>query len=406
MEGGLQTSPQLGYPVDSADAKYVSGLSTILVATIQEAKDRISQIEYIFCSQLYPNFQSKYKSLQKIYSEARKAAEETWKEKEKDFFFQIEKLESEKLQALEENKSLKSEKENLKILLDLKSSVILDNEKMLKELEDKNNILQKNIRDLELEAEGLKWEVKKKSKEADGVMERQIKSLQLVQSKVSLIANKEKQLKEREEITAELLAKLKSMEGKFDELQRELAEKTEQVDSGKGFQESLLKKIQSQALELSKNEHLLNDYEKEKGKLGEKIEEVKELQKEKRLLLARLKGLEENVDKLQMDVRERSNQSTEEMELHGKLLQQIEAKDSELLSEKKRRRDAFDAYKKLKSQYQFLCKKFGLTTENMLPQNRTEDESNSLKHNQSPSTSPGKLYFLCFILTGVPFKKM
>ncbi|KAL2349008.1 hypothetical protein Fmac_003008 [Flemingia macrophylla] len=34
--------------------------STILVASsIQEAKDRISQIEYVFCSQLYPDFLSK-----------------------------------------------------------------------------------------------------------------------------------------------------------------------------------------------------------------------------------------------------------------------------------------------------------------------------------------------------------
>lgn len=83
MEGHLQNSPKLGNPIDGDDAKYVSGLSAILVAKIQEAKDRISQIEYIFCSQLFPNFQSKSKSLQKIYSEAMKAAEEAYKEKER-----------------------------------------------------------------------------------------------------------------------------------------------------------------------------------------------------------------------------------------------------------------------------------------------------------------------------------
>lgn len=75
MEQNPQKLPQLGYPLDIGDAKYVSGLSTILVATIQEAKDRISQIEYIFCSQLFPNFQSQSKSLQKVYSEATIAAE-------------------------------------------------------------------------------------------------------------------------------------------------------------------------------------------------------------------------------------------------------------------------------------------------------------------------------------------
>ena len=56
--------------------------------------------------------------------------------------------------------------------------------------------------------------------------------------------------------------------------------------------------------------------------------------------------------------------------MHGKLLRQIEAKDSELLSEKKKRREVITAYKSLKSQYNFLREKFGLTTESMLPQNK------------------------------------
>ncbi|XP_059652897.1 protein gamma response 1-like [Cornus florida] len=110
MEGDLQRSPPPGDPIDCGDAKYVSGLSTILVATIQEARDRISQIEYIFCSQLFPNFQSNSGSLQKIYSEAKKAAEDVWKEKEKELLLQIEKLQLEKQQALDENQSLKEEK--------------------------------------------------------------------------------------------------------------------------------------------------------------------------------------------------------------------------------------------------------------------------------------------------------
>ncbi|XP_057458076.1 protein gamma response 1 [Lotus japonicus] len=53
--------PKLGFPLPPAaagDEKLISGLSTILVASIQEARDRISQIEYVFCSQIYPHFQS------------------------------------------------------------------------------------------------------------------------------------------------------------------------------------------------------------------------------------------------------------------------------------------------------------------------------------------------------------
>ncbi|XP_047177188.1 protein gamma response 1 [Vigna umbellata] len=52
-------SPKLGFPLtDAGAANRVGGLSTILVASIQDAKDRIAQIEYVFCSQLYPQFKS------------------------------------------------------------------------------------------------------------------------------------------------------------------------------------------------------------------------------------------------------------------------------------------------------------------------------------------------------------
>jgi len=52
-------SPKLGFPLTKAGAaNYVGGLSTILVASIQDAKDHIAQIEYVFCSQLYPQFKS------------------------------------------------------------------------------------------------------------------------------------------------------------------------------------------------------------------------------------------------------------------------------------------------------------------------------------------------------------
>ncbi|KAK7343188.1 hypothetical protein VNO80_26152 [Phaseolus coccineus] len=52
-------SPKLGFPLtDAGDANLFGGLSTILVASIQDAKDRIAQIEYVFCSQLYPQFKS------------------------------------------------------------------------------------------------------------------------------------------------------------------------------------------------------------------------------------------------------------------------------------------------------------------------------------------------------------
>lgn len=190
MEGHLQNSPKLGNPIDGDDAKYVSGLSTILVATIQEAKDRISQIEYIFCSQLFPNFQSKSKSLQKIYSEAMKAAEEAYKEKEKDLRLQIERLQLEKQQRLEENQSLK-----------------LEMEKPSKEQEEKINQLLAKTRSQQLKIDELERKLKKKSEEVDEGMELQNRLIQMIQSKDTAIVKTGKQLKEYEEKTNELLAK-------------------------------------------------------------------------------------------------------------------------------------------------------------------------------------------------------
>ena len=49
MEGHLQNSPKHGYPAYREDEnieKCILGLGTTLVATIEEAKDRISQIEH------------------------------------------------------------------------------------------------------------------------------------------------------------------------------------------------------------------------------------------------------------------------------------------------------------------------------------------------------------------------
>ena len=51
MEGHLQNSPKQGYPAYREDEdieKCVLGLGTTLVATIEEVKDRISQIEHIY----------------------------------------------------------------------------------------------------------------------------------------------------------------------------------------------------------------------------------------------------------------------------------------------------------------------------------------------------------------------
>ncbi|XP_021281415.1 protein gamma response 1 isoform X1 [Herrania umbratica] len=415
MEGHHEQSPKLGLPFDSDSVKYISGLSTILVATIQEAKDRISQIEYIFCSQLYPNFQLKSKGLQKIYTEIKKAAEDAWKEKENEFTLQIEKLELEKKKALEENQSFTLEKE-----------------KLVKEHEEKMSRLLVKLRCQELRIEELKGELMLKSKEVDQGIELQNKLVQLVQTKASVIANKNKEVKEHEEKTNVLLSDLNSLQKKVEALQQELREKTQEVADGKKLSENLLKKIELQSFDIMHNEEQLINCNNEKKlvvanfeKLKESYDELhavlrkktKEVEEGRKLqeqllrqidlkgsemlknkqqleeqeknkeLLVKVKVLEEKVNELQAKLRKSGDDAVEEKDSYEKLLKQIESKSADLMAEKKKKRDLLDAYKRLKSQYNFLCRKNGLTTENKTFPNKLEDESDSARHHHNPKPS-------------------
>ncbi|VFQ77788.1 unnamed protein product [Cuscuta campestris] len=460
MEENAQRSPQIVSPVEVVDAKYIAKLSTILVATIQEAKDRISQIEYIFCSQLFPNFQSMSKSVQQIFMEAKDAAEAAWKEKEHDLLVQMEKNLAAKQQILEENLALKSENaklldddflwkehfkelqekidhrsielnnlraayEELGKLCESKDSQIHKYEDMLKELEHKNVRLSETQQNLELEVQGLQIELKKKSREIDGELELQQKLVQMAQEKATSVAYKESQLKKCEEKIEKLLAKLEEAQRKIGNLQDELTEKNTAMEKSLEVQENLIKEVQSKDLE---NEQILSRFHGEKevfvakvknleshvdelqvefrkknveveegrksqeqllkqidlyclerSKTGKKLEE---LEKEKNQLLAKVKDVKEKSEELQANIQERSNESSEGLKLHGKLLQQIKAKDSELLSAKSKIKEISRAYKSLKSQYSFVCAKAGLTPENMKTKTKPGEES-ELRNNQS-----------------------
>ncbi|XP_038701121.1 protein gamma response 1-like [Tripterygium wilfordii] len=415
MEEHLESSTKFSYHIDNG-AKYVSGLSTILVATIQEAKDRISQIEYIFCSQLFPNFQSKSKTLVKIYSEARKAAKDKWKEKERDLLLQIERLHLEKQQAFEE-----------------KEALILEKIKTLGDQEQKSNLLMR-LKSQQLRIDELENNLYQKSREVDEGMELHNKLVQLVQSKASLVVDKGKQLKKHEEKADVLLIKVRSLEKRVEELKEELMRKTHEVSEGKELKENLLKKIEVQALEIMNNEQLLTDHAREKtllltklnrmeesdgelrrelrkkteevqkgGKLLEELlqqverngleivekkEVLEECEKDKKLLLVKVNQLEEKVNQLQLSLRETSIEGTKGRDSYEMLLQQMERKASELLAMKKKRRDAVERYKSLKSQYNFLCKKLGCFEEEMHPPKKSGNGSDSLRHHQDAKSSP------------------
>ncbi|KAK9051613.1 hypothetical protein SSX86_028240 [Deinandra increscens subsp. villosa] len=409
----MEGNPEQTYHVDGTDTEYISGLSTLLAATIQETKESVSQIEYLFCKQLFPDFQSK---LKKIYSETKKAAEDEWKKKENDLMVQVKTLESEKQKIVEENQFLKMEnskmkkipndleeelkrkskeiaekrelQKSLREMLDSKANMVSGNEKRMKELEDENKDLKLNLQS--------KCRIIEEKEESNCEL------LHLVQSKSSLIEQKEREIKYKDDSLAELSEKLQISEKKFGDK--------------KEFQETLLMKMRTQAAEILKTKQLLDDCEmknrvltdqlrmlednckrqqqliEQNGSNGSELlktrRELEEVQKEKRLLIAKVNGLEEEVDMLQVEVKSKFKESSEGMELHGKLLQQIEAKNGEIMMEKQKRKEVIDAYKKLKSQYNYLCSKSGLTSENMHGSINTKVNKDQLIHDQNILDSP------------------
>lgn len=430
MEEGLHNSPQLRYPVDSGDAKYVSSLSTILVATIQEAKDRISQIEYIFCSQLYPNFQLQSKANQKIHSEAIKAAENKWKKEEAELLLQIENLQHEKAKfvnvanglpdsvyELQEKLKQKAQEaaegkelhEKLLKLLESKDASIVTKDKILKEQEEKQTQLLVIQRSLEEKVVDLKSKLMQKSREVDEGMVLHNNLLQIIESKSSAIAKKAKQLKESEEKTNMLLDKLKSLEKKVDVLEEELRKSVDEVAKEKEKQESLLQKIEQQDLKMINNEQILHEYVMEKEVLRAKLENLEEdvnalskeltkkceevekgkilqeqLHEQINLYQSRNLKYEQQLEKIETDKKHVNRFHSEHFESLTK-----ENSSKELVLERKKRREIASAYKSLKSQYNFLCTRFGLTKENMLVHNKLDGENNTSWHHQSPVASFG-----------------
>lgn len=399
-EGLSLKSPKLGLPVDGDDERFVSGLSTVLVASIQEAKDRISQIEFIFCRQLYPNIQSKSKALHKFYSEVRKSLEDQWKEKESELLRQIEKMRLENQQVLEENRLLKAEEAKV-------------NERLEKELLAK----QRRIEELERE-------IGNKCEEIDEGLELHKNLVELVQSKASLIAEKDRNLKQTEERTQYLITRVEVLKEEVENLRDELRRKNEELAEEKKFRETLYAKNVQLTSEIGNSEKerkrllaQIDEVEEEaagyRRKLKIKIQEVEEGEELHKQLIKQIdaKSAELVENKKRMDVHLKEKQLLDKVkcleekfnlppkargilgdvvDLYQKAVKQVKSMTFELQDEKRKRLQVTDAYKSLKSQHNYLRQKVGLTSENMLPQNKSENESDLYKH-KSPITAPGKI---------------
>ncbi|XP_074271019.1 protein gamma response 1 [Silene latifolia] len=390
-----EKSPEMGLPVEGNDTKYISGLSTILVASIQEAKDRISQVEYIFCSQLYPNFQKNSKCAEKLYSEARAVAEDEWKGQVSDLKNQLNGIFVEKEQAIEECKAAQTE--NVKLL---------ERVAVLEEM------------------------LATKTKEVDEGSRFHAKLLEVVESKSSVIISIEKQLKEKEEKINSLLEKFREQEEKVMTLSKDLQEKHEEVNKGKKLEKEFIRKIDTQTLTISNHEQMVSNFEKEKKQLAVQLEnmeacvsglrnelrrksieleEATHLQeqsveqvnrnkseltkkeqllsaceKEKQVLLSRITNLENNVE----ECRDKPRNGTSMTPNVNVLAKQLELKNAELSAESQKRRDVVAAYKKLKSQQIFLLRKLGPTSEGMLLQIKEEEGSDHLSNDNKTSAPP------------------
>ncbi|XP_040365751.1 protein gamma response 1 isoform X1 [Rosa chinensis] len=362
-----ETTRQICFPIDtqSPDIK----LATLLLATIQEAKDRIKetkdrvyQIEYVFLAQLYPLLQSKSETLQKFQDE--------WKSKEASLLLLIETLRAENELTSEENRSLK-----------------LGREKMFREKEGIINQLRDEVTGLQLRSDELGQTLDHKSKEADEGMELRSKLLQEVELKDSVIVSKEKQLKESEESRNVLYAKVSDLEKRADEVKQNLFKKIELQASEIVNNEKLLKyREEEKKLMLAKLKNVEENVSQLQKELLTKNEEVEDCAREKKLLLRKMTGLEEKVTELQGDLRGRAGEAAKRRGSTENLHQQVESITTDLLTERKKYGELTAAYKSLKSQHIYLRSKYGLTQENMLPHNKLEDESDLLRNDQNPST--------------------
>ncbi|KAL5705864.1 hypothetical protein ACHQM5_024100 [Ranunculus cassubicifolius] len=372
MEADSHPSPQPGYPVDNEDAKYISGLSTMMVATIQEMKDRISQMEYIFCGQLYPNFQSRPKKMQKRFAETMKTAEDSWKKKEIQYVLEINELQFENKNALEENQKLEE-----------KQKVLEENQKrfaeIMKAAEDSWNkkeiqyVIQ--LSDLELE--------KKNALEENQELEQRKKVLEESQKAGDMKVAEEVWKKKEAEFLNQIEELEIGMKKSLQENQKLVAsieEKTKSIIAAKDdwkwretFLHSEIEGLRNEKqITLEEKQALMESFRKEKTKV-ENLQSSQELAE------------------LQSQLTQKAEEVTAGLELQKHLWQQIELKDIEITTEKKKRRDVVDSYKKLKSQYNFLCNKFGLNTENSLPNSRMEEESFTSKPPPIPKTTQGQM---------------
>lgn len=138
--------------LDDANHNYFTSLCTVFVATIQEAKDRISQLEFIFCSQLFPTFQSeltKSSNIAKRLEQLNKDAAEERKQDRKSLLIELDELQTEKKQLQDYiqsmNISFEQQKKELSSASELHRSHYLEKEQLISKIENETLKLREEL---------------------------------------------------------------------------------------------------------------------------------------------------------------------------------------------------------------------------------------------------------------------
>uniref|UniRef100_A0A0E0LDI1 DNA endonuclease activator Ctp1 C-terminal domain-containing protein n=1 Tax=Oryza punctata TaxID=4537 RepID=A0A0E0LDI1_ORYPU len=270
----------LGGDVAADDFNYFSGVSTIFVANIQEVKDRVSQIELIFCSQLFPHVQA-----------MSKAAKDAWREREAVLLSQLEELSSGKRHTEEKALQLGSSIDEMKgKLADAERLVAgheVEKKRLLGRLDEEMGKNDEVIRRLESE-------IAEKAADVSRERDAHQRLLHLVELKDKDLLLEQNKRRDAEEMALQLGNSLEEIKGKFadatrhevekkqipgrleeemgkkDEvirrLEREIAEKAADVFRERDAHQRLLQQVELKdkdlLLEQNKRKDLIEDYTK------------------------------------------------------------------------------------------------------------------------------------------------
>ncbi|XP_037411930.1 protein gamma response 1-like [Triticum dicoccoides] len=322
------------------DFKYITGMSTILVATIQEVKDRVSQMEFIFCSQIFPHFQAKSKILHARLADstATREAEDEWRQKEAGLLSQLEELNRGKRRAEDR-------------LLQLESSL-------------------EEMRGMLVNADRLAAEHDAEKKQLLGRLEEEMK-------KDEVIHRLEREIGEKDAEMSRVRGRLEE-EMKKDEvirrLQREIGEKDSEISRVRWRLEEEMKKdevIRRLEREIEEKAAAIS---RERGALEEEMKK------------------DEVIRRLEREMGEKAAEISREREAHQRLLQQLELKDKDILLEQNKFNHATTQYKHLKSEHNYLLGKIAEMEGSKIDQNEGSridlNEGSKSPVNRKASGSP------------------